>query len=151
MMQSWKDAKRTDIKYVYLQQGVQQAGAVAYVLVVRKAAAHTALLLAQVGQHCIPQMSHLAIQVPARTLHKHHTQSLHACHAVVCMCGTTDRSCVAICMPGVKCAFTAWCFAALCGSVHSIASSCASYLARCQPASCQDTSDVSLAKTGFSR
>jgi len=86
---------------------VQQAGAVAYVVVVRHAAVHTALRLAEVGQHDIPQVGHLATQVPARTLHKHHAQSLHACYAIVSMCCTRDSGRAApngipICMPGVN-------------------------------------------------
>ena len=107
---------------------MQQAGAVAYVVVLRHAAVHTALQLAQVGQHGIPQVGHLATQVPACALHERHAQSLRACHAGVNMSCTTDSSrtgehpsafqvSTLYLLPGVS--------TPQLGPVHSIASSCA--------------------------
>ena len=59
-----------------LHEGLQQQGAVAYAAVVRQAPAPPALRLAHAGQKPIPQVTHLAGQVPARTLHKHLAQAL---------------------------------------------------------------------------
>lgn len=50
----------------------------AYAAVVRQAPAPTPLPLAHAGQSCIPQVAHLAGQVPARALYKHLAQVLHA-------------------------------------------------------------------------
>ena len=61
-----------------LHEGLQQQGTVAYAAVVRQAPAPPALPLAHAGQSPIPQVAHLASQVPARALHKNFAQALHA-------------------------------------------------------------------------
>jgi len=51
---SQSQTMRADTTWSCLHEGVQQAGAVAYVVVIGHAAAHPALQLVQVGQHFDP-------------------------------------------------------------------------------------------------
>ena len=53
---SQSQTMRANTTWSCLHDGVQQAGAVAYVVVVGHAAVHTALQLVEVGHHHVPQV-----------------------------------------------------------------------------------------------